>query len=65
MFQETVYNTGNSNVLTVRLIRDQTTDTTDNQINLYSRLTGPIKFINHGSILQCIHFKNNASFPSF
>ncbi len=51
MLEISTYNSGNSYVLTIRLIRYKAADTTDNQINFNTHLTCLIKCFYHTFIL--------------
>ena len=64
MFQETIDYAGDTDVPAIRLVWNQATDASNNKVYLYSSFTCPIKFINHGWILQSIHLQDHPSLSS-
>ncbi len=56
MFQIGIYNAGYRDIFAERLVGYKAADSPDDQINLHSRLAGPVKCIDHPFVFQAVHF---------
>ena len=61
MFEKHIYDSCDLDMLTIRLIRYQATNSPDNQINFHATFTGMIQAINHVLVMQAVHLEDNPS----